>query len=1357
MRIPLFSIALLFSWLVFQCEEARAQYQVNNNASATSCGCYQLTADAGNQNGSVWNVNLIDLSNPFNFSFDVFLGCNDGGADGMAFVLQSLSVNAGSAGGGLGYALINPSLAVEMDTYQNNTDPSYDHMALQTNGVVTHGGGNTLAGPIQTSATNGNVEDCAWHLLQVNWNPATQTFQVFFDGNLRLTYIGNIVNIFGGNPQVYWGFTAATGGASNQHQFCNTLNPSFNITSATQCVGVPVQFNSTSVVSTGSITGFTWDFGDGSSGVGANPTHAYSAAGTYTATLTINSEGCTESFSTAVTINPVPTANVGQDVTICLGDAVQMTPGSIDPTATYAWSPTTNVSNPNVATPMLTPQATTTYTMTVTNTFGCQATDDLVVTVNPLPIASAGGDMATCFGEPVTLSGGGGEVYSWAPAATITSPNSANTTANPQTTTTYTLTVTDLNNCSSTDDVTVTVNALPLINAGTDAAICIGETYQLSGSGGADYEWTPSTNLSDPNIATPVFSGTTSTALTLLGRDNNGCFTTANVFITVNPLPNVSAGADPSICIGGTVALNATGAVNYVWSPATNLDDATIAQPTFSGNATASYSLTGTDANGCVNTDNVTVTVNPLPTVSAGADASLCLGQSRQLNASGAVSYVWSPATGLSNPNIGNPSYSGATDVTLTVTGTDANGCVNTDDVTLTVQPLPVVIAGNDVSICAQSTTQLSASGALSYAWTPATGLSNANIGNPVATGSVTRTYTVTGTDANGCQNTDAVTVTVFQLPVAVINPIAAECLGNATFISESSTANVQSYAWTLGNGTSSSDPAVSVTYATAQTYQVALTVTDDNGCQGQTTAQAVVNPLPVVSMLIPDAPDFCVNEVIAFQNTSPGQPAGVSWNFAFQPGIPAQPGFSSPQANPQFAYPVFGNFTVRLLVLSQAGCVNSATQSINVYAEPVADFDFTVSCEGGPAAFTDLTTVDGTSVVNGWQWDFGDQLPFAYAQNPNHTFPQNGTFPVELIVQTNRGCRDTVVQDVWVNPTPTIALSATEVCEGNETQFTNSSVPQDATVTGWAWDFGNGQTSTDQTPAHTYAQFGSYNVTLTALTDSGCTATGTMQARVFANPVAAFTVLSPEGCEPHTTTFFNSSVVASGGMAGYRWQFGTGDESTDAATTYTYADTLGAFDVTLTAISNQGCETTVVQPGAVTVFVTPVAAFTQSSEVLSLLEPRLDLTDRSLDAVTYQWDLGNGSTSSAQNPSTLYTEPGEYALELIVRNGQCSDTTASKVLVDPLLTFYIPSAFTPDANGTNEVFLGYGEGYSDYRMWIYDRWGKLLFESGDDQYGWDGTYRGQDVPTGLYVYHFLLFDRFGREREYHGGVTLLR
>ncbi|MFT4545276.1 MAG: hypothetical protein ACI9EQ_001747, partial [Bacteroidia bacterium] len=119
---------------------SQAQYQINGNAAQTACNCWRLTPANNSQNGSVWNVNLFDLSNPFNFTFDVYLGCNDGGADGMAFVLQPLSVNAGSSGGGIGYAGINPSFAVEMDTYVNATDPGVDHMAFQTNGIVTHGG-----------------------------------------------------------------------------------------------------------------------------------------------------------------------------------------------------------------------------------------------------------------------------------------------------------------------------------------------------------------------------------------------------------------------------------------------------------------------------------------------------------------------------------------------------------------------------------------------------------------------------------------------------------------------------------------------------------------------------------------------------------------------------------------------------------------------------------------------------------------------------------------------------------------------------------------------------------------------------------------------------------------------------------------------------------------------------------------------------------------------------------------------------------------------------------------------------------------------------------------------------------------
>lgn len=1335
-----------------------AQYQTNGNAVQTSCNCYQLTAAAGNQSGSVWNVNLIDLSQPFNFSFDVFLGCNDNGADGMAFVLQPLSVNAGTAGGGIGYQGISPSLAVEMDTYQNATDPWYDHMALQTNGVVTHGGANTLAGPVQTSATSPNVEDCQWHLFQVSWNPATQLFQVWFDGALRLSYTGNIINnIFGGNPMVYWGFTAATGGANNLHQFCNALSPSFTVTPASQCVGLPVQFNSTSIVATGQITGFTWNFGDGNSGTGVDPAHTYTAAGTYTVTLTITSEGCTESFSTTVTINPIPVANVGPDVPICLGDGVQMTPTSIDPNATYSWSPATGVSNPNVANPMIQTQVTTTYTMTVTGQGGCQASDDVTIIVNPLPVADAGDDQTTCAGVSVALAGSGGNSYSWTPADNLLTPNQPSTEAAPDVTTVYTLTVTDGNNCSNTDDVTVTVLPLPSVSAGTDVAVCAGQTTQLNASGASGYQWSPAAGLSDAYSAAPVFSGLSSTSYTVTGTDANGCSNTASVFITVNPLPNVSAGNDIGICIGDAVGLTATGADSYVWSPATDLSDPASAQPTFTGLATQTLTVTGTDGNGCVNTNDVTVTVNPLPVVSAGPDTPLCDGLTLQLNATGAVSYVWAPADDLNDATIASPEFTGTTDATLTVTGTDANGCVNTDDINITVSALPTVDAGNDNAICEGEDIQLGATGGIGYSWSPSAGLSDPGIQNPVFTASVTTTFTVTATDGNGCQDTGQVTITVHPLPEAVISPISSACLGNPTYFSENSIGNIVDYAWTLGNNETSSDPAHSHTYAAAQTYPVTLTVTDDNGCLHQATSEAVVHPLPVVSMSITNGPDFCEFEPISFQNTSPGQPAAVSWNFAYQPGLPAQPGFSSTVNNPQFNYPVYGTYNVRLLMLDNNGCFDEAVQTINIHATPTAEFSFNIACEGNATAFNSLSSIPGNSVINGWQWDFGDNSAIAYPENPVHTYAEDGTYTVGLIVQTNQGCRDTVAHEVWVNPTPVVGFSATSVCAGGETEFTNSTVPQDATITSWAWNFGNGQTADTQTATHLYATHGSYTVTLMAETDSGCAATGTGAAVVYPIPIPDFSVINAEGCEPHTASFFNNSTVASGGIASFQWDFGVNAGSAESSPTHTYADTVGTFDVTLTVVSNQGCSDTLVQEEAVTVHVTPVADFSQSADLITIDRPWVDFTDLSQDAVTYQWTFGNGSTSSQSDPSIAFMEPGDYVITLTVVNGMCSHSHSSTLKVDALFTFYIPNAFTPNANGRNDRFRAEGEGFEDYSMSIYDRWGKIIFQSGSHDLGWDGTYLGKAVPNGVYIYRFVVTDWSGEEHVYHGGFTLIR
>jgi len=190
-------------------------YIYNGNASHLGSGLYRLTNNAGGQFGSVWYQNKMDLDQNFNLEFNLFLGSNDGGADGIAFVLQPLNTGQGSAGGGLGYLGISPSLSVEFDTYQNTGDPGADHVALVKNGDVYHYTGNTLQGPISVS----NLENNQYHSFTISWNAGSQTLTGVLDGNVVVNYTGDIVSsIFGNNPGVYWGFTGATGGLYNDQR-----------------------------------------------------------------------------------------------------------------------------------------------------------------------------------------------------------------------------------------------------------------------------------------------------------------------------------------------------------------------------------------------------------------------------------------------------------------------------------------------------------------------------------------------------------------------------------------------------------------------------------------------------------------------------------------------------------------------------------------------------------------------------------------------------------------------------------------------------------------------------------------------------------------------------------------------------------------------------------------------------------------------------------------------------------------------------------------------------------------------------------------------------------------------------------
>lgn len=275
-----------------------SQYILNGAATKNTCNCYTLTPAQFTQSGSVWNSNKISLNNSFDFNFNVYLGCQDvNGADGIVFILQPISTSIGTTGEGMGFQGISPSIGISLDTWQNTNlnDPAYDHISIQSNGNVVHG--SDLAGPVQVSASSDNIEDCQWHVFRISWDAVNKILSGHFDGLLRVqANIDLVTTVFNNDPNVYWGFSAATGGANNLQQFCTSLNPGFNtnLTNNATCFdGSPVTFNDNSV-SFAPIKSWYWDLGDGFTTTLQNPpSHLYTSPGVYQVKQVITGmDGC---------------------------------------------------------------------------------------------------------------------------------------------------------------------------------------------------------------------------------------------------------------------------------------------------------------------------------------------------------------------------------------------------------------------------------------------------------------------------------------------------------------------------------------------------------------------------------------------------------------------------------------------------------------------------------------------------------------------------------------------------------------------------------------------------------------------------------------------------------------------------------------------------------------------------------------------------------------------------------------------------------------------------------------------------------------------------------------------------------
>lgn len=316
------------------------------------------------------------------------------------------------------------------------------------------------------------------------------------------------------------------------------------------------------------------------------------------------------------------------------------------------------------------------------------------------------------------------------------------------------------------DDITV--------SSGDTATICNpGDSVALSVIGADDYTWTwsPSEGLSTDTGISVIATVTETTTYTITGVGGFCGDATLQITVQVDENEVADAGDDIEMCLGDVANLTGDGGPLdnlYAWSPALYLDctDCPNPESTPTEAGTFVYTLTTYDIYNCPATDEVTVLVNPLPVVDAGPDVDLCPEGSIGLLADGAVEYSWSPSTGLSCDDCANPTCTVDESTTYTVTGTDANGCVNTDEIDVSVYPnlegiMSVTADPTTIDVYQGETSQLTAEGAVEYSWTPSTGLSATNIANPIAQPADTTTYIVTGIDANGCVDVDTITINV--------------------------------------------------------------------------------------------------------------------------------------------------------------------------------------------------------------------------------------------------------------------------------------------------------------------------------------------------------------------------------------------------------------------------------------------------------------------------------------------------------------------------------------------------------------------------------------------------------------------
>ncbi|MFN3404514.1 MAG: lectin-like domain-containing protein [Cytophagaceae bacterium] len=1036
----------------------QGKFQLNGEATAISgVENYRLTPAQNSKFGSIWHRKMSDLSKDFEIKAWMYFGTNTGGADGITFSFQNQCTSVGSIGGSIGMGGVNPSLIVEFDTYRNSDfgDPVADHIGILKNGNASH---NThgLAGPVSMQANNNHVKTGWEWEVTIKWTASTKKLTVFFAGVERLTYTGDIVNeIFGGNPYVYWGFTASTGGLNNDHR---VRIENFPTNEVKLNDGIICQGDTLQPILPGG-TSYTWTPNTHISNSTVYNPKLYPPVDTKYIVEIKDACNNTQKDSIFVTVKPLPVISLSDFAPVCNNVSAFALTGGTPAGGSYSGTGVNNGEfNPATAG---TGSHNITYTITGEN--GCQNKATKAIEVKQTTDASLSDLGPICINAPeLTLAGGSpsGGVYS----GTGVSDGKFNpaTAGIGNHTITYKYTNTD--NCVSEASKSIMVNGKPnpTISAPEGSVICSGNAITLSAGSASTikYEWIKdNSSVSTLDAANNQFTATAGGSYKVRAVDNNGCEeTSSELIVTTGTSPTADINSNATeFCPGDQITLTTSkqDGESVKWLR-NNVEIAGESGLTYSTGIAGAYTVEITAADGCkTRSSAITLTQKAaaVATLSSAAPAFCPGANSITLTANNVsnATYTWyKDDQEITIPNASQ--YSATATGSYKVKVTLENGCHKTSDaVVLVTGTAPTAsISSSANAFCQGSSLAITAeavSGA-TYNWfrggVKVAGPSSSNTYNTNEGGEI---YAQVISNLGCSANSNSLNITKNALPAASISaPLTTICSGSSVTIS----ANVISgatYEWFRNNNSLGTPTVDANTHAAsiAGTYKVRI----NNGCVNSSNEITLnVSNAPSAAGSISGSTSFCAG---ADGNTYSIPAVTGATNYVWEISPANKATIKSGQGTRTITVD-FTNSSVTLKVTPKNACGEGASSSQSITLETgfmcsTGQVSFaaypTNTCQGSTVTFYNYTSNPPMNATLKWNFGAGANPATGTGNGPhNVTYSSSGNktviaeyidnfgnFPVASTTKT-----DYIVISGSVNTSVITGPSNITDCSGSET-----------------------------------------------------------------------------------------------------------------------------------------------------------------------------------------------------------------------------------------------------------------------------------------------------------------------------------